>query len=256
MSNIEFLTSLYFINTLVLIGLISRSIIKKSPRFFLKFFFISILACTLIGSALKGFMGISEFSNRQILANTMLFIWCIKSISSYRSIKVILLSNFLEALRGEIASKNIFRIFRLILKISLFQFICFSSFISTNYLSGASHLNYLDLLGLVICLLGITLELISEKQLRSLSFKKTRVISTGPWAVSRHPNLIGIFMFFLGMQIIAFSAISSLWSIFGFLLIAFILFQNILPKIEKNLLSKFTEYKTYSETVPKIFYFK
>ncbi|MDC3323755.1 DUF1295 domain-containing protein, partial [Gammaproteobacteria bacterium] len=228
MSNIEFLTILYFINTLVLIGLISRSIIKKSPRFFLKFFFISILACTLIGSALKGFMDISEFSNRQILANTMLFIWCIKSISSYRSIKVILLSNFLEALRGEIASKNIFRIFRLILKISLFQFICFSSFISTNYLSGASHLNYLDLLGLVICLLGITLELISEKQLRSLSFKKTRVISTGPWAVSRHPNLIGIFMFFLGMQIIAFSAISSLWSIFGFLLIAFILFQNIL----------------------------
>lgn len=256
MSNIEFLTILYFINTLVLIGLISRSIIKKSPRFFLKFFFISILACTLIGSALKGFMDISEFSNRQILANTMLFIWCIKSISSYRSIKVILLSNFLEALRGEIASKNIFRIFRLILKISLFQFICFSSFISTNYLSGASHLNYLDLLGLVICLLGITLELISEKQLRSLSFKKTRVISTGPWAVSRHPNLIGIFMFFLGMQIIAFSAISSLWSIFGFLLITFILFQNILPKIEKNLLSKFTEYKTYSEIVPKIFYFK
>ena len=31
---------------------------------------------------------------------------------------------------------------------------------------------------------------------------------------------------------------------------------GILPKIEKNLLLKLTEYKTYSETVPKIFYFK
>jgi steroid 5-alpha reductase family enzyme len=201
-------------------------------------------------------MNISDFSNRQLLTNTMLFIWSIKSIFSYRSIKVILLSNFLEVLRVEIASKNIFRIFRLILKLSLFQFICFSSFISTNYLSGASHLNYLDLLGLVICLLGITLELKSEKHLKTLSFKKTRIVSTGPWAVSRHPNLIGIFLFFLGIQVIAFSAISSLWSIFGFLLLTFILFQNILPKIEKNLLLKLTEYKTYSETVPKIFYFK
>ena len=256
MSNIEFLTILYFINTLVLISLISRSVSRKSPRFFLKFFFLSILASILIGSVLKGFMLISEFSNRQLLANTMLFIWCIKSLFSYRSIKVILLSNFLEVLRVEIASKNIFRIFRLILKLSLFQFICFSSFISTNYLSGASHLNYLDLLGLVICLLGITLELKSEKHLKTLSFKKTRIVSTGPWAVSRHPNLIGIFLFFLGIQVIAFSAISSLWSIFGFLLLTFILFQNILPKIEKNLLLKLTEYKTYSETVPKIFYFK
>lgn len=256
MSNIEFLTILYFINTLVLIGLISRSIVKKSPRFFLKFFFLSILVCTVMGSVLKGFMNISDFSNRQLLANAMLFIWSIKSIFSYRSIKVILLSNFLEVLRDEIASKNILRIFRLILKISFFQFICFSSFISINYLSGASHLNYLDLLGLVICLFGITLELISEKQLKSLSFKKTRVVSTGPWAVSRHPNLIGIFLFFLGIQIIAFSAISSLWSIFGFLLITFILFRNILPKVEKNLVLKSTEYRAYSEIVPKIFYFK
>ena len=117
MSNIEFLTILYFINTLVLIGLISRSIVKKSPRFFLKFFFLSILVCTVIASVLKGFMNISDFSNRQLLANAMLFIWSIKSIFSYRSIKVILLSNFLEVLRDEIARKNILRIFRLILKI-------------------------------------------------------------------------------------------------------------------------------------------
>ena len=123
MSNIEFLTILYLINTLVLIGLISRSIIKKSPRFFLKFFFLSIVVCTAIGSVLKGFMNISDFSNRQLLTNTMLFVWSIKSIFSYRSIKVILLSNFLEVLRDEIASKNILRIFRLILKISFFQFI-------------------------------------------------------------------------------------------------------------------------------------
>ena len=48
MSNFEFLLILLFCNSIILIGLVLRSIKKKSPRIILKFFFSPIILC-LIG---------------------------------------------------------------------------------------------------------------------------------------------------------------------------------------------------------------
>ena len=49
MSNFEFLLILLFCNSIILIGLVLRSIKKKSPRIILKFFFLPVIVSCVFG---------------------------------------------------------------------------------------------------------------------------------------------------------------------------------------------------------------
>ena len=100
------------------------------------------------------------------------------------------------------------------------------------------------------------MEFLCEKELKKYSENKSKLVESGPWSLSRNPNLIGIFLFFLGIQIIALNAVSNLWSIFGFLLMSFIIFKYLVPLKEKSLMAKFPNYGVYSKRVPKLINFK
>ena len=100
MSNAEFIFFSYLANCLGLTLLVIRSINKKSPRALMRFLFMPILLTFLIGLALQEYMETSIFSNRQLLVSILLFAWCLKSIVSYNSIKIILLSNVLDCVNS------------------------------------------------------------------------------------------------------------------------------------------------------------
>lgn len=240
----------------MLIALVLRSVTKKSPRALIRFFFVPILITFLSGTALQSFANISEYTNRQLLMTLILFVWCLKSIVSYRSIKTVLLSNFLDDLKEEIRNKNFIKIIYLILKVSFIQLACFTALLSLNYLTGSVHLNYIDVIGLIIIISGLLMECLCEKELKKYSENKSKLVESGPWSLSRNPNFIGIFLFFLGIQIIALNAVSNLWSIFGFLLMSFIIFKYLVPLKEKSLMAKFSNYGVYSKRVPKLISFK
>ncbi len=253
MSNFEFLLILYSFSSVLLLAIIFRSIMKKSPRFFLKYFFLPILLCIPLSLVLQSVLEISDISKRQLIANIIVCLWCLKSFASYRSLKVVLLEEFLDKVRESISDKEYFRIIYSVLKLSFIQFLCFSSLISLNYLSGYSSLSVLDILGITICIVGIVSELLSEKELKLYSKNKINFVRTGLWSITRHPNVIGIFFFFLGIQILALSAVGSQWSLFGLLLLSYIVWKILIPSLEKKLILKYPDYENYMETVPKIF---
>ena len=254
MSNFEFLLILLFFNSIGLIGLVLRSIKKKSPRIILKFFFLPILISCLFGVLVQTAFEVSEISNRQIMANILLVIWCLKSFFSYKSMKSILLEDFLAFIRNQISEKNYLALLANLVKVSSIQIICFSSVFSLNYLSGFSQLSFLDIIGIILCLIGLLIELIADKEIKNT--KRDKFLTEGLRSYVLHPNITGIIFFLTGLQILAFGGVGSEWSFIGLLIATFIIHKILMPKIENKLLKKYPEYSSYINKMPKIFTFK
>ena len=253
MSNFEFLIILYILNFFSFLVIFVRSLLKKSPRLLIKYLFLPILITLPLSLFLQSYLSISDVSSRQLVANIFISLWCLKSFNSCNSLKKILLNHLLDGLRESILRKEFLKIIWSLLKVSSIQFICFSSLFSINYLSGYSELKMLDVLGIVVCIFGITIEFLSERELKISSNNKSRIVTTGPWNLSRHPNLVGIFLLFLGIQMLALNAVGSNWSLLGLFSLSLILFRKLLPETENKLSLKFPEYSSYMETVPKFF---
>ena len=243
MSNFVFILILFFFNSILLIALILSSINKKSPRRLLKFFFMPILLSLFISLAIQFQLQISEISFRQLFVNLIVILWCLKSFSSYKSIKATLFKEILLSIRDSIYKKKFFTILFSVLKISLIQIICFSSVFSLNYLSGYSSLNYLDILGISLCILGICIEIICERQIKNARKKDNNLIITGLWNYLRHPNLVGLLLMFSGLHVLALSGVGSQWSILGLMATILIIHKKLIPQIERQLLSKYPEYQ-------------
>ena len=239
MSNFAFLSLIFFLNSMLLIALILSAINKKSPRRFLKFFFLPILLSLLVSLAIQFQLQISEVSLRQLFANSILILWCLKSFNSYRSIKSILLQESLQSIRDLIYKKKLLSILIIVLRISFVQIICFSSVFSLNYLSGYSSLNYLDILGISLSILGMSIEIISERQIKNARKKDNYLITTGLWSFTRHPNIAGLILMFSGLHVLALSGVGSQWSILGLVVTILIISKKLIPKIEEKLLTKY-----------------
>ena len=254
MSNFEFLLILLFCNSIILIGLVLRSIKKKSPRIILKFFFLPVIVSCLFGVFIQAVFQVSEISNRQLMANFLLAIWCLKSFYSYKSIKSILLEDFLAFIRQQISDKKYLALLTKVVKVSSIQIICFSSVFSLNYLSGFSQLSFLDIIGIILCLIGLFIELMSDKEIKST--ERDKFLTKGLRSYVLHPNFTGIIFFLTGLQVLALGGVGSEWSFIGLLIATFIIHKILIPKIEGNLLKKYPDYSFYINKMPKIFSFK
>ena len=254
MSNFEFLLILLFCNSIILIGLVLRSIKKKSPRIILKFFFLPVIVSCLFGVFIQAVFQVSEISNRQLMANFLLAIWCLKSFYSYKSIKSLLLEDFLAFIRQQISDKKYLALLTKVVKVSSIQIICFSSVFSLNYLSGFSQLSFLDIIGIILCLIGLFIELMSDKEIKST--ERDKFLTKGLRSYVLHPNVTGIIFFLTGLQVLALGGVGSEWSFIGLLIASFIIYKILIPKIEGNLLKKYPDYSFYINKMPKIFSFK
>ncbi|MGB4704775.1 MAG: DUF1295 domain-containing protein [Candidatus Saccharicenans sp.] len=92
--------------------------------------------------------------------------------------------------------------------------------------SRTKQLNFLIFMGLVIWLTGFIFEALADAQLRQ--FKKNpenrgRIITTGLWKYSRHPNYFGEALMWWGIFLMALSAPSGWLGIISPLLITFLL---------------------------------
>ena len=110
MSNFVFILMLFFFNSILLIALILSSINKKSPRRLLKFLFLPILLSLFVSLAIQFQLQVSEISQRQLFANLMVILWCLKSFRGYKSIKATLFEEILLSIRDSIYKKRFFTI--------------------------------------------------------------------------------------------------------------------------------------------------
>ena len=105
-------------------------------------------------------------------------------------------------------------------------------------IASQAPLGFFDILGMVVFLIGLTIESIADNQLalfRAVPANKGHVLDTGLWRYSRHPNYFGEAVLWWGLYLIAVSA-AAYWAIVGPILITFLLLRfSGVPMLEEGL---------------------
>jgi steroid 5-alpha reductase family enzyme len=114
----------------------------------------------------------------------------------------------------------------------------FTLSISSDLLNSYGYVIAL-LLGLALWVIGFIFEAIGDAQLdkfiRSKNEHKGRIIKTGLWKYTRHPNYFGESLMWIGISIIAFGATMSLFVFVSpFLITGLLLFVSGVPMLEKK----------------------
>jgi steroid 5-alpha reductase family enzyme len=111
-------------------------------------------------------------------------------------------------------------------------------------------LNVFDVLGLGAWITGFSFEVVADWQMAR--FKKTRmpddkIMKTGLWKYSRHPNYFGETVLWWGLFFLALSNGAPLWTVLGPLTITFLLLKvSGVPLLEKQY-SNNPAYRKYQE---------
>ncbi|SDC49945.1 Steroid 5-alpha reductase family enzyme [Pelagirhabdus alkalitolerans] len=116
-------------------------------------------------------------------------------------------------------------------------------------------------IGLLIALTGLLFEVIGDEQLRQhINQKSGKLLQTGLWSVTRHPNYFGEILIWVGLYItgipmmftgdvnIVYYAIL----IISPLIMSLVLIKISTPLLEKNM-EKYAEWEEYKKRVPMIF---
>ncbi|OJF94644.1 DUF1295 domain-containing protein [Alkalibacterium sp. 20] len=124
----------------------------------------------------------------------------------------------------------------------------------------AAH-QYFVYAGLLIALIGLLFEVVGDEQLRQHISKKTgKLLQSGLWSVTRHPNYFGEILIWIGLYAsgITLFFTGSVNPIYYILLaISPILMSTVLikistPLLEKNM-EKYDEWEEYTQRVPMLF---
>lgn len=115
--------------------------------------------------------------------------------------------------------------------------------------SLVSSLGWFDLLGVVVWLFGFYFEVVGDAQLAQFiknPANKGKLMQSGLWAYTRHPNYFGEVLLWWGIWLIALSVPSGIFAIIGPLTITFLIFRvSGIPMLEKKMEEnpEFLEYK-------------
>jgi steroid 5-alpha reductase family enzyme len=117
-------------------------------------------------------------------------------------------------------------------------------------------LNWLDLLGVLIWLKGFLFEVIGDRQLAAFRGKpanRGKLIDSGLWRYSRHPNYFGEALGWWGIAVIALSAPRGWLGLAGPLVITFLLlFVSGVPLLEKKYKGR-PDWEEYKKRTPVFF---
>ena len=118
--------------------------------------------------------------------------------------------------------------------------------------SDSGGWNLLDALALPMILLGVAIEVIADLQLtrfRNRPDSRGRVLDSGLWRYSRHPNYFGNALLWWGIGLLALATPSSLWSLIGPLIMTFLLLRvSGVTLLEESLVESRPRYRDYIES--------
>ena len=114
--------------------------------------------------------------------------------------------------------------------------------------SGASALSPLDYIGVGLWLVGFLFETVGDWQLaafRNDPSNRGRVLTSGLWGYTRHPNYFGDCVLWWGFYLIALSA-GGWWTVFAPLLMTLLLVKvSGVALLEKDISARRPEYAAY-----------
>ena len=135
----------------------------------------------------------------------------------------------------------------------LLAFLVVSPAIFLNINNQNITFNYL-ILGIIIWITGFIFESVSDLQLKKFISKeenKGKIMQTGLWKYSRHPNYFGEVLMWWGIFIITLYDISNIYLIFSPLLITYlIVYVSGIPMLEKKYENN-VEYENYKKITSK-----
>ncbi len=127
--------------------------------------------------------------------------------------------------------------------------------ISIGMKSADQSLNFVNRLGFMIWLAGITLEALSDAYLawfKKQPENKGKLCMTGPWKFCRFPNYLGEITLWYGVYLIALNS-SNWWTIIGPVTINFFILKvSGVPLTEARYKDR-PEYLEYAKRVPRFF---
>jgi steroid 5-alpha reductase family enzyme len=125
-------------------------------------------------------------------------------------------------------------------------------------LAGADALNIISVIGAVLAVIGIGFETIGDMQLKAFKANpasKGKVLDSGLWKYTRHPNYFGDFCTWWGIWLVAAPAGWPVWiAAIGPLFLSFTLMKwSGAPLLEKSLKKNRPDYVDYIERTSGFF---
>jgi steroid 5-alpha reductase family enzyme len=114
-----------------------------------------------------------------------------------------------------------------------------------------------DFIGTAIWVAGFTFEAVADRQLarfKSDPANRSRVMRSGLWAYSRHPNYFGESLVWWGIFLMAASDPRNLWTVVGPVTILFLLLKvSGVTLTEKTIAERRPEYRDYVRSTNAFF---
>jgi steroid 5-alpha reductase family enzyme len=133
-----------------------------------------------------------------------------------------------------------------LLQAPLLYFVCLPA--QLGQMSDAP-LGILAVIGSVMALAGIAFETIGDAQLRAFRAdpaSKGKVLDTGLWRYTRHPNYFGDVMTWWGIWLIAAESVPGRWSVFGPIILTLLLMKwSGVPLLEHGMKKTRPGYEDY-----------
>lgn len=157
--------------------------------------------------------------------------------------------------KGDFSFQSLFKVFWL--QAVILWFVALP--VQLAVLNGAdTPLAFLDFVGALIFVVGFGIEVIADQQLRRFRAdpsNKDKVLNTGLWAWSRHPNYFGEAVLWWGLFVIASTVEGVTYTIFSPLLMTFLLIRvsgvRMLDGILKDTKPAYADYiKSTSSFIP------
>ncbi len=229
-----FFLILFLFNFMCNFLLLFLSVNKKSPKIFIRYFFLSILLVAWLALLLQQINEVAYVSTRQLLGNLVLSIWVCISFFLYKNLKLALLSDFLNKIKNVILNKEPKSIILMVFYISLLQIVCFSPVVSLNFLSGPSSFYWIDFISLTVCVFGIASYLKAFVRQEA----EQSPIEKGLLSQAMHPEYLGNLIFILGLFLLSTGATGGAWSLIGPITILLLIYRVIIPENERRALNR------------------
>ncbi len=209
------------------------------------------------GLIINLFFNETTITSSQWLINIMVTIWGLR-LSIHLAIRNLGKGEDLRYVKmRERASSNwrFLSYIRVFMFQGFLQMLLMTPIVLVHYYPGQFGMSFLDYFGLLVWAIGFGIEAITDMQLtkfRSNATNSNKILKTGLWRYSRHPNYFGDALQWFAFFIISLNS-GYIWGVIGPILMVFIFLKLTIGILEKSQTRKRPGYEEYTKSTNVFF---
>ena len=209
------------------------------------------------GLIINLFFNETTITSSQWLINIMVTIWGLR-LSIHLAIRNLGKGEDLRYVKmRERASSNwrFLSYIRVFMFQGFLQMLLMTPIVLVHYYPGQFGMSFLDYFGLLVWAIGFGIEAITDMQLtkfRSNATNSNKILKTGLWRYSRHPNYFGDALQWFAFFIISLNS-GYIWGVIGPILMVFIFLKLTIGILERSQTRKRPGYEEYTKSTNVFF---